>query len=135
MEYYKGKKILIYYTVIYVVFNFFVRNFISLRVDESTLKGSAKFSINYLSYFNLSDIVSTVFFIVTAYYLLKKYKWAEGVMVGFSLIDAFTSLLVIETSNFSMYNVILVISIILSVTYVYILCRLKSVRIYLKGKE
>lgn len=129
-----GKKILVYYTFLYILFNLFISNFVSLNVDESTLRGSATLSMNFLNNFSLMNIVVLLAVIITAYSLIKKYKWAEGIMFTISLINAFSSLLIIQTSNFSMYNIVLIISTVLSIVYLYILCRLESVRTYLKSK-
>ena len=104
--------------ILYISYNFIYGNFVNVTLNDETLAGGATFGINGSI---LGVVISGLVFIGFAYLFLKGYKTISTLLLVGAVLNVVFALMSIETSNFSMYNVHLIIIIALSVVVAFLL--------------
>lgn len=104
---------------LYFFYNMFILNFIKMDVNLESLKGTAFWNINLISDFNLGFLIKQIFFVIIFYYFTKNNKIAISIIFISMCLNILSSFMIIETSNFSLYNIILILNIILSILGLY----------------
>ena len=104
--------------VIYILLNFFFSNFVMFQVDTDNLVGSISFDFNHST---TGLIISLVIMIGWLYFFLKGYKFASTLIFVGAVMNIIFILMSIETSNFSMYNIFLIMNIIISLGVIFYL--------------
>ena len=111
-----GKKFKII-LMIYTLYSYIYGNFAIFKVNQETLAGSVTFGLNNSV---LGLISSAVISFLLIYFCFKGNKLAITLIFVGSILNIIFSLMMIETSNFSLYNVILIVEIIISAIVVYL---------------
>lgn len=104
--------------IIDALYSYIYGNFIILNVNRETLAGNVTFG---LSNSILGLIVSAVIVFLLLYFCFKGNKLAITLIFIGSTLNVIFALMMIETSNFSLYNVLVIIEIVISVIVVYLL--------------
>lgn len=104
--------------IIYALYSYIFGNFAILNVNDETLAGSVTFSFNNTF---LGLIISGLISFLLLYFCFKGKKLAITLIFVGSALNVIFALMIIETSNFSIYNVILIIDIAISALVVYLL--------------
>ena len=104
--------------IIYALYSYIYENFITFNVNDETLTGSVSFGINNTI---LGLIISAIISLLLLYFCFKDNKLAITLIFLGSALNVIFSLMMIETSNFSLYNVLVIIEIIISVVVAYLL--------------
>lgn len=104
--------------IIYALYSYIYENFITFNVNDETLTGSVSFGINNTI---LGLIISAIISLLLLYFCFKDNKLAITLIFLGSALNVIFSLMMIETSNFSIYNVLVIIEIIISVVVAYLL--------------
>ncbi|MGL6104820.1 hypothetical protein [Romboutsia sp.] len=108
-----------YVLLIYLFCYLIVVNFISMYINPSNLEGVVNFEVMILKNFNITSLIQQLVFIVIVFCSLRGKKWALDWLSAILILDVIGNLMIIETSNFSMYNIILIIDIIMSILVFY----------------
>ena len=111
-----GKKFKII-LMIYTLYSYIYGNFVIFKVNQETLAGSVTFGLNNSV---LGLISSAVISFLLIYFCFKGNKLAITLIFVGSILNIIFSLMMIETSNFSLYNVILIVEMIISAIVVYL---------------
>ena len=111
-----GKKFKII-LMIYTLYSYIYGNFVIFKVNQETLAGSVTFGLNNSV---LGLISSAVISFLLISFCFKGNKLAITLIFVGSILNIIFSLMMIETSNFSLYNVILIVEIIISAIVVYL---------------
>ena len=104
--------------IIYALYSYIYENFIIFNVNDETLAGSVTFGLNNTI---LGLILSATIFLLLLYFCFQENKLAITLIFVGSTLNVIFSLMMIETSNFSLYNVLVIIEIIISVVVAYLL--------------
>lgn len=104
--------------IIYALYSYIYGNFITFNVNDETLTGSVTFGLNNTI---LGLIISAIISLLLLYFCLQENKLAITLIFVGSALNVIFSLMMIETSNFSLYNVLVIIEIIISVLVAYLL--------------
>lgn len=104
--------------IIYALYSYIYGNFITFNVNDETLTGSVAFGLNNTI---LGVIISAIISLLLLYFCLRENKLAITLIFVGSALNVIFSLMMIETSNFSLYNVLVIIEIIISVVVAYLL--------------
>ncbi|CEO35647.1 Uncharacterised protein [[Clostridium] sordellii] len=115
-----------FYVYAYILYNLFVLNFIKMDVNLDTLNGSAVLNLNLLTDFSWVFLIQQILFLVVFYFYIKEKKWVNSLILISMVLNVFSAFMIIETANFSLYNIILILSILTGVMGVYSM-------IYLQG--
>lgn len=104
--------------IIYALYSYIYGNFIIFNVNHETLAGSVSFGFNNTI---LGLIVSAAVAFLLLYFCFKVNKLAITLIFVGSILNVIFALMMIETSNFSLYNVLVIIEIVISVVVAYLL--------------
>lgn len=104
--------------IIDALYSYIFGNFVIFNVNDETLAGSVTWGIN--STF-LGLIISALISFLLLYFCFKGSKLAITLIFVGSVLNVIFSLMMIETSNFSLYNVIVIIEILISALVIYLL--------------
>ncbi|WP_207708377.1 hypothetical protein, partial [Paraclostridium sordellii] len=106
--------------------NLFVLNFIKMDVNLDTLNGSAVLNLNLLTDFSWVFLIQQILFLVVFYFYIKEKKWVNSLILISMVLNVFSAFMIIETANFSLYNIILILSILTGVMGVYSMIHLQG---------
>lgn len=106
-------------TIFYLVFNLFLLNFVQLTINDKYLTGSTKFDFFILKNFSIIPLIKQALFIFVVYFSLNDKKWSFNLLSIIALGNVVASLLFIKTSDFSLYNIILIAQFIFSILLMY----------------
>ncbi|MFR8870227.1 hypothetical protein [Paraclostridium sordellii] len=115
-----------FYVYAYILYNLFVLNFIKMDVNLDTLNGSAVLNLNLLTDFSWVFLIQQILFLVVFYFYIKKKKWVNSLILISMVLNVFSAFMIIETANFSLYNIILILSILTGVMGVYSMIHLQG---------
>ncbi|CEP43992.1 Uncharacterised protein [[Clostridium] sordellii] len=115
-----------FYVYAYILYNLFVLNFIKMDVNLDTLNGSAVLNLNLLTDFSWVFLIQQILFLVVFYFYIKEKKWVNSLILISMVLDVFSAFMIIETANFSLYNIILILSILTGVMGVYSMIHLQG---------
>ncbi|MFR3557898.1 MAG: hypothetical protein ACLTUN_05125 [Paraclostridium sordellii] len=115
-----------FYVYAYILYNLFVLNFIKMDVNLDTLNGSAVLNLNLLTDFSWVFLIQQILFLVVFYFYIKEKKWVNSLILISMVLDVFSAFMIIETANFSLYNIILILSILTGVMGVYSMVHLQE---------
>ncbi|MCC3867482.1 hypothetical protein [Terrisporobacter mayombei] len=104
--------------IIYALYSYIFGNFVMLNVNNETLAGSVTFGFNNTF---LGLIISASISFLLLYFCFKGKKLAITLIFVGSALNVIFALMMIETSNFSLYNAIVIIYIAISALVVYLL--------------
>lgn len=104
--------------IIYALYSYIFGNFVILNVNDETLAGSVAFGFNNTF---VGLIISASILFLLLYFCFKGKKLAITLIFVGSALNVIFDLMMIETSNFSLYNVIVIIDIAISALVVYLL--------------
>ncbi|WP_207708309.1 hypothetical protein, partial [Paraclostridium sordellii] len=65
-------------------------------------------------------------FLVVFYFYIKEKKWVNSLILISMVLNVFSAFMIIETANFSLYNIILILSILTGVMGVYSMIHLQG---------
>lgn len=108
-----------YFLYAYFIYTMIIKNFTRFDINTETLEGSVKFYISILSDFRVGFVLAQVIAILIFYFCIKGNKIAMALMFFSICLDGFASLLIMQTANFSLYNIIIIINIVLAVLSLY----------------
>lgn len=115
-----------FYVYAYILYNLFVLNFIKMDVNLDTLNGSAILNLNLLTDFSWVFLMQQILFLVVFYFYIKEKKWVNSLILISMVLNVFSAFMIIETANFSLYNIILILSILTGVMGVYSMIHLQG---------
>ncbi|WP_270506491.1 hypothetical protein [Paraclostridium sordellii] len=115
-----------FYVYAYILYNLFVLNFIKMDVNLDTLNGSAVLNLNLLTDFSWVFLIQQILFLVVVYFYIKEKKWVNSLILISMVLNVFSAFMIIETANFSLYNIILILSILTGVMGVYSMIHLQG---------
>lgn len=115
-----------FYVYAYILYNLFVLNFIKMDVNLDTLNGSAVLNLNLLTDFSWVFLMQQILFLVVFYFYIKEKKWVNSLILISMVLNVFSAFMIIETANFSLYNIILILSILTGVMGVYSMIHLQG---------
>lgn len=115
-----------FYVYAYILYNLFVLNFIKMDVNLDTLNGSAVLNLNLLTDFSWVFLMQQILFLVVVYFYIKEKKWVNSLILISMVLNVFSAFMIIETANFSLYNIILILSILTGVMGVYSMIHLQG---------
>lgn len=115
-----------FYVYAYILYNLFVLNFIKMDVNLDTLNGSAVLNLNLLTDFSWVFLIKQILFLVVFYFYIKEKKWVNSLILISMVLNVFSAFMIIETANFSLYNIILILSILTGVMGVYSMIHLQG---------
>lgn len=115
-----------FYVYAYILYNLFVLNFIKMDVNLDTLNGSAVLNLNLLTDFSWVFLMQQILFLVVFYFYIKEKKWVNSLILISMVLNVFSAFMIIETANFSLYNIILILSILTGVMGVYSMIHLQE---------
>ncbi|GAA0105222.1 hypothetical protein UT300013_18460 [Paraclostridium sordellii] len=115
-----------FYVYAYILYNLFVLNFIKMDVNLDTLNGSAVLNLNLLTDFSWVFLIQQILFLVVFYFYIKEKRWVNSLILISMVLDVFSAFMIIETANFSLYNIILILSILTGVMGVYSMVHLQG---------
>ena len=115
-----------FYVYAYILYNLFVLNFIKMDVNLDTLNGSAVLNLNLLTDFSWVFLIQQILFLVVFYFYIKEKKWVNSLILISMVLNVFSAFMIIETANFSLYNIILISSILTGVMGVYSMIHLQG---------
>lgn len=115
-----------FYVYAYILYNLFVLNFIKMDVNLDTLNGSAVLNLNLLTDFSWVFLIQQILFLVVFYFYTKEKKWVNSLILISMVLNVFSAFMIIETANFSLYNIILILSILTGVMGVYSMIHLQG---------
>ena len=115
-----------FYVYAYILYNLFVLNFIKMDVNLDTLNGSVVLNLNLLTDFSWVFLIQQILFLVVFYFYIKEKKWVNSLILISMVLDVFSAFMIIETANFSLYNIILILSILTGVMGVYSMVHLQE---------
>ncbi|AUN13750.1 hypothetical protein [Paraclostridium sordellii] len=115
-----------FYVYAYILYNLFVLNFIKMDVNLDTLNGSAVLYLNLLTDFSWVFLIQQILFLVVFYFYIKEKKWVNSLILISMVLNVFSAFMIIETANFSLYNIILILSILTGVMGVYSMIHLQG---------
>ncbi|CEN88970.1 Uncharacterised protein [[Clostridium] sordellii] len=115
-----------FYVYAYILYNLFVLNFIKMDVNLDTLNGSAVLNLNLLTDFSWVFLIQQILFLVVFYFYIKEKKWVNSLILISMVLNVFSAFMIIETANFSLYNIILILSILTGVMGVYSMVHLQE---------
>ncbi|MDU2686396.1 MAG: hypothetical protein E7C44_02915 [Paeniclostridium sordellii] len=115
-----------FYVYAYILYNLFVLNFIKMDVNLDTLNGSAVLNLNLLTDFSWVFLMQQILFLVVFYFYIKEKKWVNSLILISMVLNVFSAFMIIETANFSLYNIILILSILTGVMGVYSMVHLQG---------
>ena len=115
-----------FYVYAYILYNLFVLNFIKMDVNLDTLNGSAVLNLNLLTDFSWVFLIQQILFLVVFYFYIKEKKWVNSLILISMVLNVFSAFMIIETVNFSLYNIILILSILTGVMGVYSMIHLQG---------
>lgn len=115
-----------FYVYAYILYNLFVLNFIKMDVNLDTLNGSAVLNLNLLTDFSWVFLIQQILFLVVFYFYIKEKKWVNSLILISMVLNVFSAFMIIETANFSLYNIILILSILTGVIGVYSMVHLQG---------
>ena len=115
-----------FYVYAYILYNLFVLNFIKMDVNLDTLNGSAVLNLNLLTDFSWVFLIQQILFLVVFYFYIKEKKWVNSLILISMVLNVFSAFMIIETANFSLYNIILILSILTGVLVVYSMIHLQE---------
>ena len=115
-----------FYVYAYILYNLFVLNFIKMDVNLDTLNGSAVLNLNLLTDFSWVFLIQQILFLVVFYFYIKEKKWVNSLILISMVLNVFSAFMIIETANFSLYNIILILSILTGVMGVYSMIHLQG---------
>ncbi|CEN76341.1 Uncharacterised protein [[Clostridium] sordellii] len=115
-----------FYVYAYILYNLFVLNFIKMDVNLDTLNGSAVLNLNLLTDFSWVFLMQQILFLVVFYFYIKEKKWVNSLILISMVLNVFSAFMIIETANFSLYNIILILSILTGVIGVYSMVHLQG---------
>ncbi|TAN64323.1 hypothetical protein WS9_014370 [Paraclostridium sordellii 8483] len=115
-----------FYVYAYILYNLFVLNFIKMDVNLDTLNGSAVLNLNLLTDFSWVFLMQQILFLVVFYFYIKEKKWVNSLILISMVLDVFSAFMIIETANFSLYNIILILSILTGVMGIYSMIHLQG---------
>lgn len=115
-----------FYVYAYILYNLFVLNFIKMDVNLDTLNGSAVLNLNLLTDFSWVFLIQQILFLVVFYFYIKEKKWVNSLILISMVLNVFSDFMIIETANFSLYNIILILSILTGVMGVYSMIHLQG---------
>lgn len=104
--------------IVYSLYSYIFGNFVILNVNDETLAGSVTFGFNNTF---IGLIISASISFLLLYFCFKGKKLAITLIFVGSALNVIFALMMIETSNFSLYNVIVIIDIVISALVVYLL--------------
>ncbi|CEQ22289.1 Uncharacterised protein [[Clostridium] sordellii] len=115
-----------FYVYAYILYNLFVLNFIKMDVNLDTLNGSAVLNLNLLTDFSWVFLIQQILFLVVFYFYIKEKKWVNSLILISMVLNVFSAFMIIETANFSLYNIILILSILTGGMGVYSMIHLQG---------
>ncbi|RGX04183.1 hypothetical protein [Paraclostridium sordellii] len=115
-----------FYVYAYILYNLFVLNFIKMDVNLDTLNGSSVLNLNLLTDFSWVFLIQQILFLVVFYFYIKEKKWVNSLILISMVLNVFSAFMIIETANFSLYNIILILSILTGVMGVYSMIHLQG---------
>ena len=115
-----------FYVYAYILYNLFVLNFIKMDVNLDTLNGSEVLNLNLLTDFSWVFLIQQILFLVVFYFYIKEKKWVNSLILISMVLNVFSAFMIIETANFSLYNIILILSILTGVMGVYSMIHLQG---------
>ncbi|CEQ02849.1 Uncharacterised protein [[Clostridium] sordellii] len=115
-----------FYVYAYILYNLFVLNFIKMDVNLDTLNGSAVLNLNLLTDFSWVFLIQQILFLVVFYFYIKEKKWVNSLILISMVLNVFSAFMIIETANFTLYNIILILSILTGVMGVYSMIHLQG---------
>ncbi|CEO32600.1 hypothetical protein [Paraclostridium sordellii] len=115
-----------FYVYAYILYNLFILNFIKMDVNLDTLNGSAVLNLNLLTDFSWIFLIQQILFLVAFYCYIKEKKWVNSLILISMVLNVFSAFMIIETANFSLYNIILILSILTGVMGVYSMIHLQG---------
>lgn len=115
-----------FYVYAYILYNLFVLNFIKMDVNLDTLNGSAVLNLNLLTDFSWIFLIQQILFLVVFYFYIKEKKWVNSLILISMVLNVFSAFMIIETANFSLYNIILILSILTGVMGIYSMIHLQG---------
>ncbi|CEN87692.1 hypothetical protein [Paraclostridium sordellii] len=115
-----------FYVYAYILYNLFILNFIKMDVNLDTLNGSAVLNLNLLTDFSWVFLIQQILFLVVFYFYIKEKKWVNSLILISMVLNVFSAFMIIETANFSLYNIILILSILTGVMGVYSMIHLQG---------
>lgn len=115
-----------FYVYAYILYNLFVLNFIKMDVNLDTLNGSAVLNLNLVTDFSWVFLIQQILFLVVFYFYIKEKKWVNSLILISMVLNVFSAFMIIETANFSLYNIILILSILTGLMGVYSMIHLQG---------
>lgn len=115
-----------FYVYAYILYNLFVLNFIKMDVNLDTLNGSAVLNLNLLTDFSWVFLIQQILFLVVFYFYIKEKKWVNSLILISMVLNVFSAFMIIETANFSLYNIILILSILTGIMGIYSMIHLQG---------
>ncbi|MVO73038.1 hypothetical protein GOD95_16475 [Paeniclostridium sordellii] len=97
-----------------------------MDVNLDTLNGSAVLNLNLLTDFSWVFLIQQILFLVVFYFYIKEKKWVNSLILISMVLNVFSAFMIIETANFSLYNIILILSILTGVMGVYSMIHLQG---------
>ncbi|MBN9646698.1 MAG: hypothetical protein E6356_16355 [Terrisporobacter othiniensis] len=104
--------------IIHALYSYVFGNFVMLNVNDETLAGSVTFGFNNTF---IGLIISASISFLLLYFCFKGKKLAITLIFVGAALNVIFALMMIETSNFSFYNVIVIGDIVISALVVYLL--------------
>lgn len=104
--------------IIHALYSYVFGNFVMLNVNDETLAGSVTFGFNNTL---IGLIISASISFLLLYFCFKGKKLAITLIFVGAALNVIFALMMIETSNFSFYNVIVIGDIVISALVVYLL--------------
>lgn len=104
--------------IIHALYSYVFGNFVMLNVNDETLAGSVTFGFNNTF---IGLIISASISFLLLYFCFKGKKLAIILIFVGAALNVIFALMMIETSNFSFYNVIVIGDIVISALVVYLL--------------
>ncbi|WP_419726643.1 hypothetical protein [Terrisporobacter petrolearius] len=104
--------------IIHALYSYIFGNFVMFNVNDETLAGSVTFGFNNTF---IGLIISASISFLLLYFCFKGKKLAITLIFVGAALNVIFALMMIETSNFSLYNVIVIGDIVISALVVYLL--------------
>ena len=104
--------------IIHALYSYVFGNFVMLNVNDETLAGSVTFGFNNTF---IGLIISASISFLLLYFCFKGKKLAITLIFVGAALNVIFALMMIETSNFSFYNVIVIGDIVISALVVYLI--------------
>lgn len=104
--------------IIHALYSYVFGNFVMLNVNDETLAGSVTFGFNNTF---IGLIISASISFLLLYFCFKGKKLVITLIFVGAALNVIFALMMIETSNFSFYNVIVIGDIVISALVVYLL--------------